>query len=188
MYFWFACFTNYLVFFCLHLLTEIRMIVISVKFFDSSVNKKSFWKKYFILRKRFKCVSSTLRTVIYLLEKTYLIKSLVRHLQFMVGRKHNLVGHLILPQFFPIRQNVRCVFRLVGQFLILVIVQCRTVVLGPRYRKGRVTWNGLKEAIFFMVQVILTAILRATLIYIYVVCTLCIRIYYTDLFFLLREK
>ena len=130
------------------------MIVISVKFFDSSVNKKSFWKKYFILRKRFKCVSSTLRTVIYLLEKTYLIKSLVRHLQFMVGRKHNLVGHLILPQFFPIRQNVRCVFRLVGQFLILVIVQCRTVVLGPRYRKGRVTWNGLKEAIFFMVQVI----------------------------------
>ena len=116
----------------------------------------------------------------------YLIKSLVRHLQFIVGRKHNLVGHLILPQFFSIGQNVRCVFRLVGQFLILVIVKCRTVVLGPRYRKGRMTWNGLKEAIYFMVQVILTVILQATL-YIYVVCTLYIRIYYTRLFFDTRK-
>ena len=53
----------------------------------------------------------------YLLER---IKSLVGHLQFMVGQKHNLVGHLILPRVFPIGQNVRCVFRLFGQILILV--------------------------------------------------------------------
>ena len=38
----------------------------------------------------------------------------------MVGQKDNLVGHLILPRIFPIRQNVRCVFCLVGQLLILV--------------------------------------------------------------------
>ena len=47
----------------------------------------------------------------YLLER---VKSLVEHLQFMVGQKHNLVGHLILPQIFPVGQNVRCNFRLVG--------------------------------------------------------------------------
>ena len=38
----------------------------------------------------------------------------------MVGHKHNLVGHLILPLVFPIGQNVRYVFRLAGQILILV--------------------------------------------------------------------
>ena len=48
------------------------------------------------------------------------IKSLTEHLQFMAGQKRNLVGHFILPQIFPIGQNVRCVFHLVGQFLILV--------------------------------------------------------------------
>ena len=53
----------------------------------------------------------------YLLER---IKSLVGYLQFMVEQKHNLVGHLILPRIFPVRQNVRYVFHLVGQFLILV--------------------------------------------------------------------
>ena len=46
----------------------------------------------------------------YLLER---VKSLVEHLQFMVG-------HLILPQIFPVGQNVRCNFRLVGEFFILV--------------------------------------------------------------------
>ena len=35
----------------------------------------------------------------HLLER---IKSLVRHLQFMVGQKPNLVGHLILPRVFPV--------------------------------------------------------------------------------------
>ena len=45
---------------------------------------------------------------------------MVGHLQFMVGQKHNLVGHLILPLVFPIGQNVRYVFRLAGQILILV--------------------------------------------------------------------
>ena len=53
----------------------------------------------------------------YLLEK---IKSLVRYLQFRVEQKHNLIGHLILSRVFPIRQNVRYVFHLVGQFFILV--------------------------------------------------------------------
>ena len=53
----------------------------------------------------------------YLLER---IKSSLRHLQFMVGQKHNLVGHLVLPRIFPVGQNVRCVSRLVGQFLIFV--------------------------------------------------------------------
>ena len=31
----------------------------------------------------------------------------------MVGQKHNLFGHLLLPQVFLVGQNVRCVFRLV---------------------------------------------------------------------------
>ena len=53
----------------------------------------------------------------YLLER---VKSLVEHLQFMVGQKHNLVGHLILPQIFPVGRNVRCNFGLVGEFFILV--------------------------------------------------------------------
>ena len=48
------------------------------------------------------------------------INSLVGHFQFMVEQKHNLVGHLILPQIFPVGQNVRFVFCLVGQFWILV--------------------------------------------------------------------
>ena len=53
----------------------------------------------------------------YLLER---IKSLVGHVQFMVAQKHNLVRHLILPQVFPVGQNVRRVFRLVRQILISV--------------------------------------------------------------------
>ena len=52
----------------------------------------------------------------YVLER---IESLVGHLQFMVRQKHNLVGDSILPQFFPVRQNVWCVFLLVGQILNL---------------------------------------------------------------------
>ena len=47
------------------------------------------------------------------------IKSLVGHLQFMVRQKHNLVGHLILPQIYPIGQSDWCFFCLVGQLLIL---------------------------------------------------------------------
>ena len=53
----------------------------------------------------------------YLLER---IKSLVGHLQFMVEQKPNPVEHLILPRVFHVGQNVRCVFRLVGQILILI--------------------------------------------------------------------
>ena len=53
----------------------------------------------------------------------------------MVGQKHNLVGHLILLQIFPIEQNVRCVFRLIGQFLILV-GRCP---MSDRYFKAWVT-------------------------------------------------
>ena len=53
----------------------------------------------------------------YLLER---IKSLIVYLKFMVEQKYNLVRHLILPQFFPVRQNLWYVFHLVRQFLILV--------------------------------------------------------------------
>ena len=42
------------------------------------------------------------------------------HLQFMVGQKHNLVGYLILHRLYLVGQNVGCIFRLVGQLLILV--------------------------------------------------------------------
>ena len=66
---------------------------------------------------RYKCFCKKNLLEIYLLER---IKSLVIHLQFMVGQKHNLLEHLILPRIFPVGQNVRCVFCLVGQFLILV--------------------------------------------------------------------
>ena len=38
----------------------------------------------------------------------------------MVGQKHTLVGYLILLQIFPVGQNVRYVFRLVGEFSSLV--------------------------------------------------------------------
>ena len=57
-----------------------------------------------------------------LLERCLLerIKSLVGHLQFMVEQKHNVVGHLVLTRVLPVGQNVRCVFCLVGQILILV--------------------------------------------------------------------
>ena len=48
------------------------------------------------------------------------IKSLVGYLQFMVGQKQNLVGHLVLLWVFPVGQNVRCVFPLVEQILIMV--------------------------------------------------------------------
>ena len=75
----------------------------SVKSFDISVYFTLFIRKDFLER--------------YLLQR---IKSLVGHLQFMVGKNHNLVGHLILPPLFSVGQNVRCVFRLVGQILILV--------------------------------------------------------------------
>ena len=56
-----------------------------------------------------------------LLERCLLerIKSLVGHLQFMVGQKNNLVRHLILPRVFAVGQNFRSVFRLVGLILIL---------------------------------------------------------------------
>ena len=69
-----------------------------IKSFDISVSVKKLLERYLLKR----------------------IKSLVRHFQFMVGQKHNLLGHLILARIFPVGQNVRCVFRLVGQFLILV--------------------------------------------------------------------
>ena len=38
----------------------------------------------------------------------------------MGGQEHYLFGHLVLPRVFPVGQNVRCVFILVGQFFILV--------------------------------------------------------------------
>ena len=66
----------------------------------------------------------------YLLER---IERLVGYLQFMIEHKHNLVGHLILPRIFPVGQNVRYVFHLVGQFLIWSdIVRYPTVILRPK--------------------------------------------------------
>ena len=57
-----------------------------------------------------------------LLERCLLerIKILFGHLQFMVGQKHNLVGHLTFPQIFSVGQNIRRVFHLVRQCLILI--------------------------------------------------------------------
>ena len=34
---------------------------------------------------------------------------------FMIVQKHSLVRNLILPRIFSVGQNVRCIFRLVGQ-------------------------------------------------------------------------
>ena len=98
-------------FLCLQVMMSKR-VTISVKSFDISVSVKI--KLYFVYCKLFIRKDLLER---YLLER---IKSLLRHLQFMVGQKNNLVGHLILPRIFPVEQNVRCVFCLVGQFLILV--------------------------------------------------------------------
>ena len=81
---------------------------------------KVFWYKGFCKKLYFGYYNLFIRKNLlqrYLLER---IKSLVGYLQFMVEQKHNLVGHLILPRIFPVRQNVRYVFHLVGQFLILV--------------------------------------------------------------------
>ena len=77
----------------------------------------------------------------YLLER---IKSSLRRLQFTVGQKHNLVGHLVLPRIYPFGQNVRCAFRLVGQFLILV-GHCP---MSDRYFKSCIGGGGLTFGIF----------------------------------------
>ena len=66
---------------------------------------------------RYKCFCKKTILGTYLSER---IKSLVRHLHFMAGQKHSLVRYLILPQTFPVGRNVRCVFCLIGHFLILV--------------------------------------------------------------------
>ena len=55
----------------------------------------------------------------------------------MVGQKPNLVGHLILPRIFPVGQNVRCVFRLVGRFLTDFFP---TVILRPEMVTD-LAWN-----------------------------------------------
>ena len=49
-----------------------------------------------------------------------MIKSSVEDLQFMLVQRHNLVRTIFLPQIFSSGQNVRCNFRLVGQFKMLV--------------------------------------------------------------------
>ena len=81
---------------------------------------KVFRYKYFCKKLYFgHCNLSTYKDLLerYLPER---IKSFVRYLQFMVGQKHTLVGHSILLQIFPVGQNVRYVFRLVGRFSNLV--------------------------------------------------------------------
>ena len=85
--------------------------------FASDDIKMNYLELHFYKVFRYKCFCKRTLLEIYLLER---IKSLFRHLQFMVGQKHYLLGHLIFPQIFPVGENVRCVFRLVGQFLILV--------------------------------------------------------------------
>ena len=75
---------------------------------------KVFWYKCFCKKLYFGYCNLFIRKDLlerYLLEK---IKSLIGHLQFMVGQTHNLVRYLILPWAFPVGQNVWCVFRLVG--------------------------------------------------------------------------
>ena len=81
---------------------------------------KVFWYKCFCKKLYFGYCNLFIRKDLlerHLLER---IKSLVGHLQFMVEQKPNPVEHLILPRVFPVGQNVRCVFRLVGQILILI--------------------------------------------------------------------
>ena len=100
-----------------------------------------FWifrYKYFCKKLYFGCCNFFIRKDLlesYLLEK---IKSLVGYIKFVVGQKHDLVGHLILPRVFPVRQNVWCVFRLVGQILILV-GHC---LMSDCYFKTCLLWSG----------------------------------------------
>ena len=84
--------------------------------FASDDGKTNDLEPHFYKVFRYKCFCKNTLLQRYLLER---IKNLVRHLQFMIRQKHNLLGHLILPRIFPLGQNVRCVFRLVGQFFIL---------------------------------------------------------------------
>ena len=77
---------------------------ISVKFSDKSVSVKNF---YFGYRNLF------IRKDLLERYQQERIKSSVGDLQFMVGQRHNLVGHLFLPRIFPVGQNVRCNFRLI---------------------------------------------------------------------------
>ena len=55
----------------------------------------------------------------------------------MVGQRRNLVGHLFLSRIFPVGKNVRCNFRMVGQFMILVghCPMCATVIVRPGFDK-----------------------------------------------------
>ena len=102
-----------------HIWKKIELFYIQCFFFclfaddDVKMNYLELHYKVF----RYKCFCKKTLLERYLLKR---VKSLVRHFQFMIGQKHNLLGHLILPRIFPVGQNVRCVFRLVGQFLILV--------------------------------------------------------------------
>ena len=81
--------------------------------------RKVFQYERFCKKLNFGCCNLFIKN--NLLERCLLerIKSLVGHLQFMVGQKNNLVRHLILPRVFAVGQNFRCVFRLVGLILIL---------------------------------------------------------------------
>ena len=62
-----------------------------------------------------------------------MIEKLVGHLQFMVRQKNNLIGHLILPQIFPVRQNVWCAFFIWSDnfWFWSDIVQCLIFILRP---------------------------------------------------------
>ena len=98
-----------------------RKLIISSKLPLVESETAYIWKKinYFVFSFFFVCrwwLKNERFIERYLLER---IKTSVGDLQFTVRQKHDLVGHLILPRVFPIGRNVRCVFRLVGQILIL---------------------------------------------------------------------
>ena len=113
-----------------HVWKKLNYFVFNVFFFfaDDDVKTKDldiyfceiFWYKCFCKKIYFEYSNFLIRKD--LLERCLLerVKSLVGHLQFMIGQKHNLVRHLILPQVFAVGQNVWSVFCLVGLILILV--------------------------------------------------------------------
>ena len=111
-----------------HIKTKLSHIQCFFLFADDDI-KTDDLELYFCKVLRYNCFFKKLYTKYFnlftrkdLLERCLLerIKSLASHLQFVVGQKHNVVGHLILPRVFPVGQNIQCVFRLVVQILFLV--------------------------------------------------------------------
>ena len=93
---------------------------------------KVFWYKWFCKKPYFRYCNLFIRKD--LLERYWLerIKSFVRHVQFMVAQKHNLVRHLILPRVFPSGRMSGVFFVWSDKFWFRSdIVRCPTVILRP---------------------------------------------------------